>query len=124
MREKRNCLSVVVPYKVACEEYNSSTREKLIGLMRLLYQVFFFPSPTDGQQMTALSSMVDLEEFVLTDQSLVTHAIIALGSGLAVEDLLPCGKHSNRYQRSSYMAFCVAVEMMRRGKSTMPGAVP
>jgi hypothetical protein len=94
--------------------------------MLLLHHVFFAQNKKgedDAQTDNDLSSSVQLFKFALSDRSLVTRAIIALGSGHTVEKILPCNEESNVYSQSAFLAFWCATEMMRRATSQRPGVL-
>ena len=110
-----------VPFEEPCDKYPDDVKGKLVHAMTLLYHVFFYPADADGNERRVLQSIYDIEDFVVNDQSLLTQAIIGLATGLTIGKLLPNGAQSNTYQRSSYIAFWVAIEMMRRGKAERPG---
>ena len=62
-------LVVPVPFLENCESYEEATKAKLVDLMTLLYHVFFSPeTEICGNQL--ISSMDDVEAFILNDRSL------------------------------------------------------
>ena len=69
----------------------------------------------------SVASMEDLDDHVLSDCCFFIQSLIALVTGKGINDILPCGSESNPYQRSSFLAFCTASEMIRCGISRKPG---
>jgi hypothetical protein len=120
-------MSIQVPFRQQTEGLPEAVKRKLVSLMLLLHHVFFGKSNReqgeDDPQTNDLSSAAQLFKFVLSDRSLLTRAIVALGSGHPVEKVLPSGEESNVYQRSTFLAFWAVTEMMRRATSKRSGVL-
>ncbi len=101
-------MTIEVPFKEHPERLTELTKTKLVSFMFLLHHVFFAQNKKgedNAQTDNDLSSSVQLFKFALSDWSLVTRAIIALGSGHTVEKILPCNEESNVYSQSAFLAF-------------------
>jgi hypothetical protein len=96
---------------------------KLVFLMLLLHHVFFVQG-TKGEDYARcdnITSAAAVFKLAMSDESFLTRAIVALGSGQTVEKILPDKGDSNIYHKSSFLAFWAATELMRRATSKRPG---
>jgi hypothetical protein len=84
--------------------------------MLLLHHVYFGGAGEKGEVDASmdedLSSASQLFNFVISDRSVLTQSMVALGLGLTIDELLPCKKDLNPYQKSCFLAFWAATEMM------------
>jgi hypothetical protein len=121
-QQQLRVLSISVPCKEPTDAYAQATKEKLVHFMKLLYHIFIFPDPSNGGPKTlVMDSLADLEDFALLDNLIFTESMVAFVTGLSMRDVLPRGERSNPYKKSSYLAFWVACEMIRRGRNASPG---
>jgi hypothetical protein len=51
----------------------------------------------------------------------LVETLIGIGTGKRISNILPLGSESNAYQRSSFLAYWTATEMIRHGISMKPG---
>jgi hypothetical protein len=118
--QKLRVFSISVPYKEPIDAYTQATKEKLVHFMKLLYHVIIFPDPTTNGSMQAVETMesiTDLEDFALLDDSIFTESMLAFVTGVSKREFLPQGGQAHPYKKSSYFAFWLACEMIRRGPS-------
>ena len=116
-------LITLVDVTEPCGSYTDVVQDQLVAFMVMLNQVFFVPISTEGNDRLVLETPNDIENFVLNDRSLLTRAVIAFASGNTIDELLPKGLASNPYHKSNFLAFWVAIEMMRRGTRIRPGVL-
>ena len=113
-------LSIQVPLTKTSDDYSLETRKKLINFAKLLYHVYVFPLASVPSKLN-FASMEDLDVHAFSDCCFLVETLIGIGTGKGISDILPLGSESNAYQRSSFLSFWTAAEMMRRGISTKPG---
>jgi hypothetical protein len=113
-------LSVQVPLTKTSDEYSNDTRKKLINFSKLLYHVYVFPLASAPSKLN-FASKEDLDRHAFLDCCFLVETLIGIGTGKGINDILPLGPESNAYQRSSFLAFWTAAEMMRHGISRKPG---
>jgi hypothetical protein len=118
-------VAIEVPFKEQTERFSETVKEKLVSMMLLLHHVFLGGGKKgeDDAEARDLSSSQQLFHFALSDRSILTRSIVALGSGRTVEKILPFGEESNVYCLSTFLAFWGATEMMRRATSKRSGVL-
>jgi hypothetical protein len=82
--------------------------------------VYVFPLASAPSKLN-FASKEDLDRHAFLDCCFLVETLIGIGTGKGINDILPLGPESNAYQRSSFLAFWTAAEMMRRGISRKPG---
>ena len=110
----------MVPSTKSSDEYSNATRMKLINFAKPLYHVYIFPLASAPSKLN-FASMEDLDGHAFSDSCFLVETLVGIGTGKGINDILPLGSGSNAYQRSSFLSFWTAAEMMRRGISTKPG---
>jgi hypothetical protein len=113
-------LSIQVPLTKSSDEYSDATRKKLINFAKILYHVYVFPLASAPSKLN-FASMEDLDGHAFSDSCFLVETLVGIGTGKGINEILPLGSVSNAYQRSSFLSFWTAAEMMRRGISTKPG---
>jgi hypothetical protein len=120
-------MSIEVPFHKRTDELPDTVKIKLVSLMLLLHHIYFGGAGEKGEDDASmdedLSSAPQLFNFALSDRSVLTQAMVALGSGLTIDELLPYKTDSNPYQKSCFLAFWAATEMMRRATSKRSGVL-
>lgn len=114
-------MAITVPFLDPCDSYTEDIKRKLVFLMCLQYHIYVHPEESVNFKALNLTSIHDMDNLALSDNSLVTLALVALGTGREKACILPQGQLSNPFQKSQYFTFWVAAEMMRRGRSNVPG---
>ena len=113
-------LALVLPKDINADMYDDATKDGLIDFMALLYPVFFLPE-SDRGRLPVLSTLQDIDSFVLADKSILTDALVAFALGGRAEEMLPNFNGGNQAQMNNYLGFWAAAELLRRNQSWRPG---
>jgi hypothetical protein len=107
-------MSIQVPLLESPNQLAEVVKGKLVFLMLLLHHVFFQGAKgEDYAQCDNISSAAAVFKLAMLDESFLTQAIVALGSGQLIKTILPEQGESNSYHKSSFLAFWAATELMR-----------
>lgn len=111
--------SVNVPTDLKPEEYPEKTKETLIYIMRMLFNVYSQGDTNEEVQKLDIISAKDLPFAALQDDSFLFKAVVALATGSTKAEIIKVG--SNQAQVRTYTGLWVATEMIRRSRQKNPG---